>query len=273
MLNPQFILGIFFTLFSLFLFGQNELDRNLIFQHGEKVSYEIYYQWGFVWVDAGKVTFSISEKKDENGLSMTEFLGEGNTLPKWDWMYHVKDVYKSLVHTDQNLSPIHFEREVLEGGTFIHNQYTFDVEKESVYSKTKNKSKSEFKLDTLDYQSGVYDVTSMIYRARQFDYDKKSMNEKIPIKILLDNEIHDTYIEYLGTEEITVQEKGRIECYKFKPLLIEGTIFSAGDEMTVWVSKDLNRVPIMVETPILVGSIKIFINEYKNLVHPLIFKE
>ncbi|MGB0402588.1 MAG: DUF3108 domain-containing protein [Salibacteraceae bacterium] len=271
-LNPQFILGIFFILFSPSIFAQHELNRDLVFKHGEKVSYEIFYQWGFIWVDAGEVSFSINVKQFQDSQA-TQFYSEGKTHAKWDWMYRVRDIYASTVVSDDKLSPINFERKVSEGGTFIHNKYDFDVRNKVIYSQTKTKEKSEFNLDTLKYQDGVYDVTSMIYRARQFDYENKVVNEKIPIKLLLDNEIHDTHIEYLGIEEISISGKGKIECYKFKPLLIEGTIFSAGDEMTVWVSKDLNRVPIMVETPILVGSIKVFIREYENLVHPLQFNE
>ena len=39
-------------------------------------------------------------------------------------------------------------------------------------------------------------------------------------------------------------------------MLVPGTIFESGEDMTVWVTDDLNRIPIIVEAKILIGSIK-----------------
>ncbi|HEY1113392.1 MAG TPA: DUF3108 domain-containing protein [Chitinophagaceae bacterium] len=39
--------------------------------------------------------------------------------------------------------------------------------------------------------------------------------------------------------------------------------------MTIWVTDDNNRIPIRVETPLVVGSIKLDMMGYKNLRHPL----
>jgi hypothetical protein len=51
-------------------------------------------------------------------------------------------------------------------------------------------------------------------------------------------------------------------------LLIKGTIFEGGEKMTVWVSDDENKIPLRVNTPITVGSIKVDLIGYKNLRHP-----
>jgi hypothetical protein len=35
--------------------------------------------------------------------------------------------------------------------------------------------------------------------------------------------------------------------------------------MTVWVTDDMNKVPVLVETPILIGSIKVYLASYQQL--------
>jgi hypothetical protein len=70
-------------------------------------------------------------------------------------------------------------------------------------------------------------------------------------------------------KEVIKTELGEYNCIKFKPALIPGTIFKAGDEMIVWVSDDKNRIPLLVETPILVGSIKAKVQVIKNNKYPL----
>jgi hypothetical protein len=86
--------------------------------------------------------------------------------------------------------------------------------------------------------------------------------------MFLDNEVYELYIRYMGKE--TVKTKyGKFKAIKFKPLLVKGTIFSGGEKMTVWVSDDANHVPIRIESPIVVGTIKIDMMAYKNLRYPL----
>jgi hypothetical protein len=76
------------------------------------------------------------------------------------------------------------------------------------------------------------------------------------------------YIKYLGKE--TVKTKyGKFRAIKFKPLLIKGTIFEGGEKMTVWVSDDPNHIPLRIESPISVGSVKVDMMQYKNLRYPL----
>ena len=62
---------------------------------------------------------------------------------------------------------------------------------------------------------------------------------------------------------------GKFKAIKFKPLLLKGTIFEGGEKMTVWVSDDPNHVVIRVESPIVVGKVKIDMMAYRNLRYPL----
>jgi hypothetical protein len=84
----------------------------------------------------------------------------------------------------------------------------------------------------------------------------------------LDNEVFNMYIRYLGKETIKTKY-GKFDAIKFKPLLLKGTIFEGGEKMTVWVSDDANRIPVRVESPISVGSVKVDMMGYRNLRYPL----
>ncbi len=82
--------------------------------------------------------------------------------------------------------------------------------------------------------------------------------------MFLDDQVYDIYIRYMGKEEVSTRF-GKFRAIKFKPLLIKGTIFEGGEKMTVWVSDDANKVPLRVDSPISVGSIKVDMVDYKNL--------
>ena len=51
--------------------------------------------------------------------------------------------------------------------------------------------------------------------------------------------------------------------------MVKGTIFEGGEKMTVWVSDDPNHIPLRIESPIIVGSLKVDMKQYKNLRYPL----
>ena len=39
--------------------------------------------------------------------------------------------------------------------------------------------------------------------------------------------------------------------------------------MVIWVTDDENHIPVRIETPIIIGSIKVDLDAYENLRHPL----
>jgi len=52
-------------------------------------------------------------------------------------------------------------------------------------------------------------------------------------------------------------------------MLVKGTIFEGGELMSVWVSDDPNHIPLRIESPISVGSVKVDMMGYRNLRYPL----
>jgi len=62
---------------------------------------------------------------------------------------------------------------------------------------------------------------------------------------------------------------GKFNTIKLKPLLLKGSIFTGGEKMSIWITDDNNRLPVRIETPIKVGSIKVDLMNYENLNHPL----
>jgi hypothetical protein len=114
----------------------------------------------------------------------------------------------------------------------------------------------------------VQDVISAVYYARNIDFSKYKQNDRIPFTMFLDNEVYNMYIRYLGREDVKTKY-GTFKAIKFKPLLVKGEVFKGGENMTVWVSDDPNRILLRAESPILVGSVKVDMMGYKNLRYKL----
>ncbi|MFM7176473.1 MAG: DUF3108 domain-containing protein, partial [Bacteroidota bacterium] len=62
-------------------------------------------------------------------------------------------------------------------------------------------------------------------------------------------------------------------CIKFRPMLLQGRVFKEEEDMTVWVTDDLNRIVVRAQAEILVGSIKMDLKSYEGLANPLSSKK
>jgi hypothetical protein len=153
--------------------------------------------------------------------------------------------------------PNHFVRDVSEGGIKFNQDVVFNQPKHQAVSKNK----------TYPVPQCTQDVLSAIYFARNIDYNKYQPGDKIPFSMFLDDKVYSLYIKYLGKEQVKTK-MGVYNAIKIAPLLIEGTMFSGGEKMTIWVSDDKNHLPLRINSPILVGSIKVDLMEYSNIRNP-----
>ncbi|HRJ39702.1 MAG TPA: DUF3108 domain-containing protein, partial [Flavobacteriales bacterium] len=49
----------------------------------------------------------------------------------------------------------------------------------------------------------------------------------------------------------------------------KGRVFKSEEDLAVWVTDDVNKIPLLAKAKILVGSIKMEVVETKNLAGPI----
>ncbi len=258
-----------FVLSYTLLNAQSYSDCNrdeYAFGNGERVEYKVRYNWNMVWITAGRVNFTVTDTS-YRGEPAFLFRGAGKTLPAYDWVYKVRDEYLSIADRG-NLRPYRFKRNVKEGSTEYYEDYLFDHDRQKVFMAGSNEKKKE-KLDTMDLMSCAFDVVTAMYHSRSIDFRSKTPGDTIPLTLLLDEELYHTTITYGGRDTITIPGRDeRFHCIKFMPSLIPGSIFSEDSEMAVWVTDDRNKVPVLVEAEILVGTVKAVLSGFDRLKYP-----
>ncbi|HEX5154935.1 MAG TPA: DUF3108 domain-containing protein [Parafilimonas sp.] len=230
--------------------------RNKAFLPNEVLTFSVFYSVIGLYVNAGTASFTTTLEK-LNNTPVYHAVGEGKSNSRYDWIFKVRDRYETYFDTT-TLQPLKFIRRVDEGGYKKNEDVTFDHQ-----SSTATSTKGTYKVPPC-----IQDVLSAVYYARNIDFNKYKPEDKIPFSMFLDNEVYNLYIRYLG-KEVVKTRYGKFNAIKFKPLLVKGTIFEGGEKMTVWVSDDPNHIPLRVESPIVVGSIKVDMMKYRNLRYPL----
>ncbi len=242
-------------------------DENFSFGDGEVVTYNAYYNWHFIWINAGILNFSVAADTFQNRPAW--FLSAyGCTFSGYDPFMKVRDTFE--VYMDKELyKPLYFNRVTKEGSTEAHYKYSYDYDANKIFASIKRGKEGSFTDSVVTLKDCTNDLLSMIYKARNIDFTSYDEGAKIPIRMIVDGKIHDLYIRYLGKEIIETREDRKFRCLKFRPLLVPGTIFKSGEDMTVWVTDDLNRIPIIVEAKVLVGSVKAVFLDAKGLRNPV----
>jgi len=239
---------------------------NTTFQAGEELTYKVYYNWNFIWLAAGEATFKVEDQGDQYYIS-----AKGRTFKSYEWFFKVRDKYETYVDKE-TLLPSLFVRNVQEGKYTLYNKVNFD-QKAGIANSEKGKKIEEAKMNEFKIEPCIHDVLSIIYFARNLAFDNISEQGSFPVKIFIDDETWPLEVKYKGKEEKKrIKKGGKYNTIKFSPELIAGTVFKKGDQMMVWVSDDENKIPLMIETPVSVGSVKIVLKDYKGLKYDLVSK-
>ncbi|MBI5914861.1 MAG: DUF3108 domain-containing protein [Bacteroidetes bacterium] len=237
---------------------------NTTFLSGEELTYKLYYNWNFIWLSAGEMTFRVIDEDDQYHFSVV-----GETYESYDWFFKVRDYYDTWVQKD-NLLPIMSIRNVTEGKYRLYDYITFDQSRQTCANE-RGKAKNDIR-ERKSYQIDpcMHDMVSILYHARNIDFTQYKTGQSFPIKIFVDKEMWPLNVKYSGTEQgKEVRDLGTFNTLKFTPEVIPGKVFPEGAEIKVWITDDANRLPLIIESPLSVGSTKAILKSHKGLRYPL----
>ncbi|MFM7023440.1 MAG: DUF3108 domain-containing protein [Flavobacteriales bacterium] len=228
--------------------------ENKAFKRGEKLKYRVHYGV----VDAGNATLEITADTTKIAKRSTyHMVAKGFTNKAWDAIFPVRDTYESYVD-QESILPFFHKRRVNENGYIINHDVAFNQ-----YNHEALANQKKYKTDT-----NVQDMVSAFYYARVLDFAHAKTGDLFVVSTFFDFENFPLKIKYMGTEVIKT-DLGKIKCYKFHPVVQKGRVFKTEEDMTVWLSADDSKVPVRVQTNILVGSIKMDLIEYSGLTSTL----
>lgn len=237
-----------------------EQTADVAFQHGERLTYKIYYNLNFIWVPAGEVTFKIFDEGKQY-----HYQAKGETYDSYEWFFNAKDQYDSWVDKT-TLLPNYSERSVNEGNYHIFEKIAFNQagRKMTVWRATKRGDPEEKTEHSVKDECN--DVMSSLYNLRNVDFGSQQAGYSVPFRIFMDKAEFPLKMNYMGKDpNKKVYKMGRYKTLKFQPQVIAGTVFKDNAQMSVWVSDDANRIPVLIESPVSVGSVKMVLKEYWGL--------
>ena len=232
--------------------------HNSSFKDGEELTYKVYYNWNFVWISAGEITFKVLDQGDKYYIN-----AKGRTYNSYDVFFKVRDEFKVWVDK-KTMLPTTSVRSVQEGGYQLYDMMKYDFNKMEIRS-YRGKDKDNTRQLVYDIDNCMHDVLSIIYYVRNKDYGKMKAGTDIPVRVFLDKEKYSLKAKYVGKETKEIKDLGTYKTLKLMPEVVSGEVFTDPSGMTIWATDDENRLPLQIESPLSVGSVKAVLKSHKNL--------
>lgn len=237
---------------------------NESFTSGEILKYKVHYGP----ITAAEAVIDVAPTLHTvNGRPCYRATVTGKTNGSFDLFLRIRDTWQSYIDTAAIIPQRSF-RNIEEGNyrkretvDFNHATNTAFVEKKK---RNKDKEHKNFKVP-----ANVQDIVSGFYYLRTFNYDKMRVGEKVNIQGFFDEENFTMEVTYKGKEVVSTKA-GDIKAIKLVPKMPKNEMFDGENSITVYLSDDQNKIPVLIQAEMFVGSVKVNLYEYKNLKHKII---
>jgi hypothetical protein len=252
---------VFFFLFSMAM-AQAQVYRtvrNTAFKRGEKLTFRVAFNSALTGsITGGKATLEVtSENKLINNRSTFHVIGEGRTTGLIELFYKIHDRFES-----------YFDEEAIIAWQFVRRTRENNYKKDDLVNFRQNDRLAVSLTKIMKVPANVQDIISAFYYARTMEVNKLEPGDIIHIPFFLDDSVYLSRVIYKGRETVTTK-LGKFRCAAFRPMVATGYAFDDPYPITVWVTDDANRLPVLIESEQSVGRARVELISYSGLANPI----
>lgn len=238
---------------------------NTAFKAGERLTYDLYFNWKFVWVKAGTAEMKITDTTYHRIPSYRTYLQtKGNK--KADFFFVMRDTLTSIVSHD--LVPYYFRKGAEEGKHYTVDEVRYSYSHGTSHLKqVRYKRGREPRYSEQTEHRCVYDMLSILSRARSFDASDYTVGQKILFPMATGTSVEQQTLIYRGKEVIEANDKHHYRCLKLS--FVEYKKGKEKEVITFFVSDDQNHLPIRLDMYLNFGSAKAFLTGIHGNRHPI----
>lgn len=215
-----------------------------VFGVGEKMVFSI----GYGPVNAGEGVLEVVGLTTYQGHTCYIFESKANSNRFFSSFYKVRDKVTSFMDVEELYSR-YFNKRLREGDYKKTVEISFDHGQE-VANYADGRS--------FAIKSGIQDVLSAFYFVRNLDLGS---GDTYSLLAHSSRKTYDLKVIVHGKETVTVAA-GTFECFVVEPVLEGEGLFKHEGKITLYVTDDQYRVPVLIKTKVPVGSIDVELKEY-----------
>ena len=243
--------------------------ENKAFKTGEFLSYDLYFNWKFVWVKVGTASMSTVQSRYGGKTAWRSSLTTRSNS-KLDKVFTLRDTL--LSYCSEELAPLYFRKGAREGDRYYVDEIWYSYPNGNCHMKQHRiENSGEHVWKESEYQDCIYDMMSIFLRARNFDASKFTVGQNIPMPISDAKRLSNSWLKYQGKETFEIEEtKQKFKCLVFS--FIEREDGKNHELIRFYVTDDDNHIPVRLDMFLSFGSAKAFLKGYKGVSNPMTSK-
>jgi hypothetical protein len=226
---------------------QFQVRTNQAFGVGERAVYSVRYGL----IRAGEATLSVEESTTVNGRPCLALSGTASSNDFFSSIFSVDDEIRSWID-EEFLIPWRFEKELHEGDFHAEQSIDLDqVNRVATYGDGR----------TFPMDAEVQDALSALFFIRTLDL---RVGSKRVLRTHADRKNVDLAGEVVGRERVDTPA-GKFDCLAVEPtiLLDTGLYDSKKGSLTMYVTDDSRRLPVLFKIKVFFGSLVLTLTDYR----------
>lgn len=258
------ILLLFFLTVSLNSSAQCTF-RNTAFKSGEYLSYNLYYNWKFVWVKAGTASMSTVQSSYKGKPAWRASLTtRGNQ--KVDDVFVLRDTL--LCYSSLDMVPLYYRKGAREGKRYYVDEVFYDYSAGKVNLRQhRQKHDGTHAWLKKSYNDCVYDMLNMFVRARSFNPESWKKGHVIDFPMVDGNSCDPARIVYRGKQVVKGDNGIKYRCLQLSYMEKDGDKWKR--VVDFYVTDDENHIPVRLDMFLRFGSAKAFVVGIKGNKNPI----
>ena len=253
---------IHLSLFVSPVSAQNCGIENTAFKSGERLTYNLYFNWKFVWFKVGIATMNTDFTTFEGKQAWRSSLVTGGNK-RLDKFFVMRDTLLSYCNTD--LSPLYFRKGSFEGKRYYVDEIWYSYPRGNCHLKKHAiTSSGEHLWGENTYKQCIYDMMSIFLRARNFDAKGMKEGDIIQLPISDATHLNNAWLQFRGRETFKVEDtKEKFRCLVFS--FVEREDGKNHELIRFFVTDDKNHIPVRLDMFLSFGSAKAYLKNYKGV--------
>lgn len=242
-------------------------QENKAFKSGERLDYDLYFNWRFIWTKAGRAhLYTTDTIFDGKPALKVDLLSAGSKSA--DFFFKMRDTVMTVMTPD--LLPRYYRKGSSEGGRYKVDEawYSYPNDSCRVYQRRTRPGTDYLREDTTTMNVCIQDMVSSLMRCRSLDVDTLVMNQKILIPMVSGKSVDMQTLIYRGRRLFKAKNGKTYNCLLFS--FVEYT--KEGDEeevITFYITDDKNHIPVRLDLFLNFGSAKAFLTQISGNRYPL----
>jgi len=224
--------------------GLTRAIPNNAFGAGERLVYSV----GYGMIKAGEASLEVEDATKLNGNRCFHIISTAKSNKFFSFFFNVDDRVESYMDV-YGLFSLRFEKHLIEGKFRAEAYVQFDQKRSLAISGK----------DTIPTSRYVQDALSVLYYART---QKLEVGKSISVDNYADRKNYLLEIKVHRKETVEVPA-GKFDCIVIEPQLKGSTIFKHEGKLTVWLTDDEKKMPVLMKSKAFIGSVSASLKEYR----------